>query len=182
MSLEGLNATSRNTLMAHLDIVYTAFGPDWLEATMPVDHRTHQPLGMLHGGASVVLAETLGSLAANMAVGPDSYCVGLEVNANHLRAKREGAVTGRCSPLHLGATTQVWQIEIRDERGRLLCTSRLTMAVLKYKRSKDSGEAWSAITHHECKISKPYSSDPSIIANVLRGLSHFSRQQNKVAL
>ncbi|MGL5497191.1 MAG: hotdog fold thioesterase, partial [Aeromonas sobria] len=71
MSLDGLNATSRNTLMAHLDIVYTAFGPDWLEATMPVDHRTHQPLGMLHGGASVVLAETLGSIAANMAVGPE---------------------------------------------------------------------------------------------------------------
>jgi uncharacterized protein (TIGR00369 family) len=108
---------------------------------MPVDHRTHQPLGMLHGGASVVLAETLGSLAANMAVGAESYCVGLEVNANHLRAKREGVVTGRCAPLHLGATTQVWQIEIRDERGRLLCTSRLTMAVLKHKRDKDSGEA-----------------------------------------
>ena len=90
MSLEGLNATSRNTLMAHLDIVYRAFVTDWLEATMPVDHRTHQPLGMLHGGASVVLAETLGSIAANMAVGPDSYCVGLEVNANHLRAKRKG--------------------------------------------------------------------------------------------
>lgn len=141
MSLEGLNASSRNTLMAHLDIVYTAFGPDWLEATMPVDHRTHQPLGMLHGGASVVLAETLGSLAANMAVGEESYCVGLEVNANHLRAKREGVVTGRCAPLHLGATTQVWQIEMRDERGRLLCTSRLTMAVLKHKRDKDSGEA-----------------------------------------
>ena len=140
MSLEGLNASSRNTLMAHLDIVYSAFGPDWLEATMPVDHRTHQPLGMLHGGASVVLAETLGSLAANMAVGAESYCVGLEVNANHLRAKREGVVTGRCAPLHLGATTQVWQIEIRDERGRLLCTSRLTMAVLKHKRDKDSGE------------------------------------------
>ncbi|MDR6993764.1 1,4-dihydroxy-2-naphthoyl-CoA hydrolase [Aeromonas salmonicida] len=138
MSLEGLNASSHNTLMAHLDIIYTDVGPDWLEATMPVDHRTHQPLGMLHGGASVVLAETLGSLAANMAVGPDSYCVGLEVNANHLRAKREGVVTGRCSPLHLGARTQVWQIEIRDERGRLLCTSRLTMAVLKHKRDKDS--------------------------------------------
>ncbi len=90
MSLEGLNASSRNTLMAHLDIVYSAFGPDWLEATMPVDHRTHQPLGMLHGGASVVLAETLGSLAANMAVGPESYCVGLEVNANHLRPSGKG--------------------------------------------------------------------------------------------
>ena len=138
ISLERLNASSSNTLMAHLDIIYTAFGPDWLEATMPVDHRTHQPLGMLHGGASVVLAETLGSLAANMAVGPDSYCVGLEVNANHLRAKREGVVTGRCTPLHLGATTQVWQIAIRDERSRLICTSRLTMAVLKHK--PDQGE------------------------------------------
>lgn len=136
LSLARLNATSANTLMAHLDIQYSDFGPDWLEATMPVDARTHQPFGMLHGGASVVLAESLGSVAANMSVGCDSYCVGLEVNANHLRAKREGVVTGRCSPLHLGATTQVWQIEIRDERARLLCTSRLTVAVLKHKRDK----------------------------------------------
>ncbi|MGL5304370.1 MAG: hotdog fold thioesterase [Aeromonas sp.] len=133
VSLDELNATSVNTLMAHLEIVYTAVGPNWLEATMPVDSRTHQPLGMLHGGASVVLAETLGSLAANLAVGLDSYCVGLEVNANHVRAKRDGVVTGRCSPLHLGATTQVWQIEILDEQRRLVCTSRLTMAVLKHK-------------------------------------------------
>ena len=140
-TLASLNAGSANTLVEHLGIEYTAFGDDYLQATMPVDSRTHQPMGLLHGGASVVLAETLGSLAANMAVGPDSYCVGLEVNANHLRAKREGVVTGRCSPLHLGTTTQVWQIEIRDERGRLLCTSRLTMAVLKHKRDKDSGEA-----------------------------------------
>ncbi|MGL5036526.1 MAG: hotdog fold thioesterase, partial [Aeromonas sp.] len=81
----------------------------------------------------VVLAETLGSLAANLAVGLDSYCVGLEVNANHVRAKRDGVVTGRCSPLHLGATTQVWQIDILDEQKRLVCTSRLTMAVLKHK-------------------------------------------------
>ncbi|PJG58203.1 hotdog fold thioesterase [Aeromonas cavernicola] len=138
MSLARLNATSEHTLMAHLGIVYTAFGPDWLEATMPVDQRTHQPLGMLHGGASVVLAETIGSLAANMAVGPESYCVGLEVNANHLRAKREGMVIGRGSPLHVGATTQVWQIEIRDERHHLLCTSRLTMAVLKHKRQREA--------------------------------------------
>ncbi|MGL5030471.1 MAG: hotdog fold thioesterase [Aeromonas sp.] len=133
VSLDELNATSVNTLMAHLEIVYTAVGPNWLEATMPVDSRTHQPLGMLHGGASVVLAETLGSLAANLAVGLDSYCVGLEVNANHVRAKRDGVVTGRCSPLHLGATTQVWQIEILDEQKRLVCTSRLTMAVLTHK-------------------------------------------------
>ncbi|MGK4473397.1 hotdog fold thioesterase [Aeromonas molluscorum] len=136
LSLAQLNATSANTLMAHLDICYSDFGPDWLEATMPVDARTHQPFGMLHGGASVVLAESLGSVAANMSVGSDNYCVGLEINANHLRAKREGVVTGRCSPLHLGATTQVWQIEIRDERARLLCISRLTVAVLKHKRDK----------------------------------------------
>jgi uncharacterized protein (TIGR00369 family) len=127
--------------MAHLDIVYSAFGPDWLEATMPVDHRTHQPtrhaarrrLRGAGGNAGIACGQHGGR--------GGSYCVGLEVNANHLRAKREGVVTGRCTPLHLGATTQVWQIEIRDERGRLLCTSRLTMAVLKHKRDKDSGEA-----------------------------------------
>ena len=130
MSLEGLNASSRNTLMAHLDIVYTAFGPDWLEATMPVDHRTHQPLGMLHGGASVVLAETLGSLAANMAVGAESYCVGLEVNANHLRGLRSGRVTAVARPLHLGRTTQVWDIRLSGDDGKLSCISRLTMAVV----------------------------------------------------
>ncbi len=135
MTLDALNRSSNNTLMAHLDIIYTDFGPNWLEATMPVDHRTHQPLGMLHGGASVALAETLGSIAANMAVDTGHYCVGLEVNANHLRSKRAGVVTGRASPLHLGVTTQVWQIEIRDERARLLCSSRLTVAVLKSPQS-----------------------------------------------
>ncbi len=100
---------------------------------MPVDARTHQPLGMLHGGASVVLAETLGSLAANMCVEENRYCVGLDINANHIRAMRSGSVTGKATPIHLGATTQVWQIEITDERGRLVCTSRLTMAVLQHK-------------------------------------------------
>ncbi|MDO2953709.1 hotdog fold thioesterase [Aeromonas simiae] len=134
MSLEGLEASSRNTLMAHLDIHYSAFGDDWIAATMPVDSRTHQPFGMLHGGASVVLAETLGSIAANMAVDEEHYCVGLDINANHIRAKREGKVTGVARPVHLGATTQVWQIEINDERERLICTSRITMAVLRHKR------------------------------------------------
>lgn len=134
MSLEGLETSSRNTLMAHLDIHYSAFGDDWIAATMPVDSRTHQPFGMLHGGASVVLAETLGSIAANMAVDEDHYCVGLDINANHIRAKREGRVTGVARPVHLGATTQVWQIEINDERERLICTSRITMAVLRHKR------------------------------------------------
>ena len=130
MSLEGLNASSRNTLMAHLGILYTAFGPDWLEASMPVDHRTHQPLGMLHGGASVVLAETLGSLAANMAVGEESYCVGLEVNANHLRGVRSGRVTAVAKAIHIGRTTQVWDIRLTNDDGKASCVSRLTMAVV----------------------------------------------------
>ncbi|KPA51535.1 esterase [Photobacterium leiognathi subsp. mandapamensis] len=133
-SLVSLNATSKQTLIEHLGILYTAFDDHSLSATMPVDHRTHQPLGMLHGGASVVLAETLGSLAANLAVGTDKYCVGLDINANHIRAIREGTVTGCATPIHIGATTQVWQIEIKDERQRLICTSRLTMAVMSNKK------------------------------------------------
>ena len=127
--LDGLNATSENTLMRHLGIVYTQFGDNFIEATMPVCHFTHQPFGMLHGGASVALAETLGSIAANMCVSEDSYCVGLDINANHVRSMREGTVTGRAEPVHLGISTQVWQIDIRDDRERLVCTSRLTIAV-----------------------------------------------------
>ncbi|WP_028022450.1 hotdog fold thioesterase [Enterovibrio calviensis] len=133
ISLEGLNKTSANTLVEHLGIQYTAFDDSSLTGTMPVDSRTHQPLGMLHGGASVVLAETLGSLAANMCVEENKYCVGLDINANHIRAMRSGQVIGTATPIHLGATTQVWQIEIVDDRGRLVCTSRLTMAVLQHK-------------------------------------------------
>ncbi|OEE62887.1 esterase [Enterovibrio norvegicus FF-33] len=133
ITIDGLNATSANTLVEHLGIQYTAFDDNSLTGTMPVDARTHQPLGMLHGGASVVLAETLGSLAANMCVEENKYCVGLDINANHIRAMRTGSVMGKASPIHLGATTQVWQIEITGERGRLVCTSRLTMAVLQHK-------------------------------------------------
>lgn len=133
ISLESLNATSKNTLVEHVGIEYTAFDDNSLTGTMPVDARTHQPLGMLHGGASVVLAETLGSVAANMAVEENKYCVGLDINANHIRAMRSGLVTGTAKAVHMGATTQVWQIEITDERGRLVCTSRLTMAVLQHK-------------------------------------------------
>ncbi|PWI32197.1 esterase [Vibrio albus] len=136
ISLEKLNATSKNTLIEHLSIVYTEFTDDALSATMPVCSITHQPLGMLHGGASVVLAETLGSVAANFCVDKEHYCVGLDINANHLRAMRKGTVTGTASPIHLGATTQVWQINITDERERLVCSSRLTIAVMKKKREK----------------------------------------------
>lgn len=131
LTLEALNAMGGGTLVEHLDITFTEVGPDFLRATMPVDRRTHQPFGQLHGGASVALAETLGSTAANACVDPDAhYCVGLEVNANHVRAVRSGQVTGMVRPLHRGRSTQVWEIEIRDEVGRLVCVSRLTMAVL----------------------------------------------------
>ncbi|HHF0487467.1 TPA: hotdog fold thioesterase [Vibrio antiquarius] len=133
VSIEILNATSKNTLIEHLQIEYTDFTDDSLTATMPVCSFTHQPLGMLHGGASVVLAETLGSLAANFSVDEWSYCVGLDINANHVRAMRSGHVIGTAKPVHLGVSTQVWQIDITDERGRLVCTSRLTIAVKQHK-------------------------------------------------
>lgn len=133
VSIEILNATSKNTLIEHLQIEYTDFTDDSLTATMPVCSFTHQPLGMLHGGASVVLAETLGSLAANFSVDEGSYCVGLDINANHVRAMRSGHVIGTAKPVHLGVSTQVWQIDITDERGRLVCSSRLTIAVKQHK-------------------------------------------------
>ncbi|PMH41415.1 esterase [Vibrio sp. 10N.286.49.B3] len=133
IELSILNATSKNTLIEHLGIVYSEVTENSLSGTMPVCSFTHQPLGMLHGGASVVLAETLGSLAANFCVDDDYYCVGLDINANHIRAMREGTVTGTATALHLGATTQVWQITISDERQRLVCMSRLTMAVKRKK-------------------------------------------------
>ncbi|MDK9738035.1 hotdog fold thioesterase [Vibrio sp. D404a] len=134
IDLEIINATSKNTLIEHLNIVYTEVTDNSLVATMPVCHFTHQPLGMLHGGASVVLAETLGSLAANFCVAEGYFCVGLDINANHVRSMREGHVIGTAEPIHLGASTQVWQINITDERERLVCSSRLTIAVKKHKR------------------------------------------------
>jgi len=131
VSLEQLNTLSRNTVIAQLGIVFTAAGDDWLQATMPVDARTHQPYGILHGGASVVLAETLGSSAGNLCVDTaEKVCVGLEINANHVRAKRDGVVTGTARAIHVGRSTQLWDIRIEDEQGRLVCTSRLTLAVV----------------------------------------------------
>lgn len=131
VSLETLNALSANTVISQLGIVFTAVGEDWLRATMPVDARTHQPYGILHGGASVVLAETLGSSAGNLCVDTAQHvCVGLEINANHVRAKREGMVTGTARAVHVGRSTQIWDIRIEDEQGRLVCTSRLTLAVV----------------------------------------------------
>ncbi|MFV0575373.1 MAG: hotdog fold thioesterase [Vibrio sp.] len=135
ISLEFLNTTSKNTLVEHLNIEYIEVTENTMSAIMPVSSNTHQPMGLLHGGASVVLAETLGSIAANMCVDEDSFCVGLDINANHIKAKRNGYVTGKTWPIHIGGTTQVWQIEIVDEEGRLICTSRITMAVRSKKGS-----------------------------------------------
>jgi uncharacterized domain 1 len=129
-SVDELNALSRDTAIVALGIVFTEVGPDFLRATMPVDARTLQPYGLLHGGASVLLAETLGSSAGNLCVGEDAMVVGIEINANHLTAVREGLVTGTARPLHVGRSTQVWDIRIEDEVGRLACIARLTLAAV----------------------------------------------------
>jgi 1,4-dihydroxy-2-naphthoyl-CoA hydrolase len=116
----------------HLDIVFKEIGHNYLKATMPVDNRTHQPYGLLHGGASAVLAETIGSVASSLCIDTEKQiCVGIEINCNHIRGKREGFVTGTVTPLHIGATTHVWDIKIHDEKEKLICVSRLTVAILK---------------------------------------------------
>jgi 1,4-dihydroxy-2-naphthoyl-CoA hydrolase len=129
-TLAQLNAPSP-TLVHHLGIMFTDIGDDTLTATMPVDHRTHQPMGILHGGASVALAETLGSVAAYLAIDMSQQSVvGLEINANHIRSVRDGVVTGTARPVHIGKATQIWEIRITDAEARLTCISRITMAVL----------------------------------------------------
>jgi 1,4-dihydroxy-2-naphthoyl-CoA hydrolase len=128
---EILNERARNSLPGFLGITVTEIGADYLRATMPVVPRTHQPFGVLHGGASVALAETAGSLAAMLCVEPRYMCLGQEINANHLRAISAGTVTATARPYHLGARSQVWGIEIRDESERLVCVSRLTVAVVE---------------------------------------------------
>jgi 1,4-dihydroxy-2-naphthoyl-CoA hydrolase len=122
----------KGTMGEHIGIEFTELGADFLKAHMPVDARTRQPYGLLHGGASCVLAETLGSVASALVIDPDKFiCVGLEINANHIRGVREGLVTGIATPLHLGSSTHVWDIKIHDEREKLVCVSRLTVAILK---------------------------------------------------
>lgn len=133
-TLDDLNALSRGTAMEPLGILFTEIGADYLRATMPVDARTRQPYGLLHGGASVLLAETLGSTAGMLCIGDDAICVGIEINANHLRGVREGMVTGTARPLHVGRSTQVWEIRIEDDDGVLACVSRLTLAVVPRRR------------------------------------------------
>jgi 1,4-dihydroxy-2-naphthoyl-CoA hydrolase len=128
---EALNRMCRSTLVEHIGIEFTEVGEDFLSASMPVDERTFMPARVLHGGASVVLSETLGSVAATLCVDMDRQrCVGLEINANHIRAVAEGHVTGTVRPIHIGRTTHLWETRIHDDDGRLICISRITMAVL----------------------------------------------------
>jgi 1,4-dihydroxy-2-naphthoyl-CoA hydrolase len=134
LTLETLNAMAKNTLAEQLGIEFTVIGHDFLEAKMPVDKRTHQPYGILHGGASVALAETMGSIAAYCCVDITKYiCVGLEINANHIKSVRDGYVKGITKPIHIGKKTQVWEIRIVNEEDQLVCISRITMAVLDKK-------------------------------------------------
>jgi 1,4-dihydroxy-2-naphthoyl-CoA hydrolase len=133
-TLDQVNDRAQGNMGEHLNIVFTAVDDESLTATMPVDHTTKQPFGLLHGGASVALAETVGSTAANLCVDPEqSLCVGMEINANHVRAVRQGHVAATARPIHLGRRSHVWEIKIVDDAGRLVCISRLTMAVVDRK-------------------------------------------------
>jgi 1,4-dihydroxy-2-naphthoyl-CoA hydrolase len=130
VSIALITQRNLNTMAYHLGIEYQGLTDDSLTATMPVDERTRQPLGIMHGGASCVLAETVGSVAANYCVDEGHYCVGLDINTNHIRSVRDGRVIAVAKPFHLGKSTQVWSIEIRNEAGQLVSVNRLTMAVL----------------------------------------------------
>ena len=129
-TLENLNQLCSNSAVSHLGIEISAFGEDWIEATMPVDHRTTQPFGLLHGGISVALAETIGSLAGYLAIEENKIAVGLDINAHHLRSVKQGIVTAKATPISLNRNIHVWQIDIRDEQDKLSCVSRLTLSIL----------------------------------------------------
>lgn len=132
LQLSDFTHLGNNTMSEYLGIRFTALGENYIQAEMPVDHRTKQPYGLLHGGASVALAETLGSIGSALVIDTDHWiCVGQEINANHIRSARQGWVIGTASPIHLGAASHVWEIWITDEAGKLICISRLTVAILK---------------------------------------------------
>ncbi len=132
LSLQQFEAFDQPDMAKHIGLQFTEVGDNYLKASIPVDERTKQPYGLLHGGASCVLAETLGSVASALVIDPGKFiCVGLEINANHVRSARSGRVTGICTPIHIGASTHVWDIKIHDEREKLICVSRLTVAILK---------------------------------------------------
>ena len=121
-------------MVEHLGIEFIEVGRDFITAKMPVDHRTVQPMGLLHGGASMALAETLGSVASSLVVDMNKYaCVGLEINANHIKSATEGFVTGKATPIHLGRKTHVWDIKIKNGNDQLICVSRLTVAIIEKK-------------------------------------------------
>ena len=130
IDVKSINTNMRNTMMSHIGIKITKVGENYILGTMPVNNKTKQPFGILHGGASVTLAESLGSLAANLCLNENKYAVGLEINANHIKGVKSGIVEGKAQVLHLGRTTQVWEIRIHQDN-RLTCSSRLTMAIIK---------------------------------------------------
>jgi 1,4-dihydroxy-2-naphthoyl-CoA hydrolase len=130
--LNEINSWSKGTMLEHLGITITDIGDDYIEGVMPADHRTFQPFKLVHGGANVVLAESLGSIGAQLTIDPTQfYCVGQEVNANHLRGVRQGEVRGRAEQVYKGKTSQVWEIKLFDDRNKMTCISRLTVAVVK---------------------------------------------------
>lgn len=132
LTIQDLAGMGKGTMGEYIGIELTEVGTDYLKARMPVDHRTKQPYGLLHGGASCVLAETIGSIASSLVIDQEKFiCVGLEINANHVRSARDGFVTGIATPLHLGSTTHVWDIKIKDEKDKLVCISRHTVAILR---------------------------------------------------
>ena len=136
IDLQSLNEWHQNTMQQHIGILFTEIGDDYIKATMPVDNRTKQPMGLLHGGASVALAESLGSVASVLCVDPEKQTVvGLEINANHIKTAKEGFVTGIAKPIHLGRSTQVWEIRIYNEAEQLVCISRITNAILEHKKA-----------------------------------------------
>lgn len=131
LKVEDIVSLGKNSMGDHIGIELTELGDDFIKARMPVDHRTKQPYGLLHGGASAVLAETLGSIGSALVVDHSKfYCVGIEINANHIRSAKEGFVTGVTTPLHLGRQIHVWEIKIYNEEEKLVCVSRLTVAVM----------------------------------------------------
>ena len=132
LSLEDIKPLTPNTMGKHLGMEWVTIGDTFMQMRMPVDERTKQPYGLLHGGASCALAETIGSVASYFVIDNEKFiCVGLEINANHIRSVTKGFVTATCMPLHIGASTHVWDIKLTDERDKLICVSRLTVAILK---------------------------------------------------
>ncbi len=138
ITLNHFSHWGENTMTSHIGLEFTEIGEDYLIAKLPVDHRTIQPYGLLHGGASVVLAETLGSVASALVIDHDNFIsLGIEINANHVRSARSGYVFGACRPLHLGSTLHVWEIKITDENEKLICVSRLSVIIKKRGKTKN---------------------------------------------